>query len=236
MVYNVHQLKYLSECVNKNGPLCAYSNYPMEDYIGHLTNFVKGTTDVTSQISLRYQLEKNLNIHLQKSDLAKQYYEKIENRLSFPIAFKINDSLVIGKSVSRLSILDLKFIRKELSINETTLIKEYRAAFLNGRIYFETSTNSLSKRTYDSLVFNSENRCFEEIKAIIVIDEQLYFLIDGKFQKIHDPSCKHVNFLIETTTLKLRIVRPESIADKYAFVKFGHTAAASKFPNLYERM
>lgn len=34
----------------------------------------------------------------------------------------------------------------------------------------------------------------------------------------------------------LQWVEKEPIADKYAFVKFGHTAAALKFSNLYELM
>lgn len=174
MVYNVHQLIHLTECVNRNGPLFTYSNYPMEDYIGHLVNFVKGTTDVTTQTCSRYFLEKNLHIHLQKSHLAQAYYEKIESRLSFPIARKIGDSLVIGKprQISLLNAPELNLIRNEFSINDFRLVQEYRAAFLNCRTYYETSTDKLLKRTDDSFILNSDNNCFGEIRAIMVIDER----------------------------------------------------------------
>lgn len=238
MVYNVHQLKHLSECVKRNGPLYAYSNYPMEDYIGHLVNFVKGTTDVTTQICSRYYLEKNLHIHLQKSHLAQEYYEKIESRLSFPIARKIDESLLIGKpkQLSDLNAPQLNLIRNTLSIDETRPIQEYRAAFLNNRNYYETvSHNYLRKRTDDSFVFNSESNCFAEIEAIVVVDEQVYFLIEEKFKKIADPNCKHVHFLVEKTSPKLKMIKPKLIVDKFALVKFGSTIAAAKFPNLYER-
>lgn len=237
MVYNVHQLKHLSECVKRNGPLFAYSNYPMEDYIGHLVNFVKGTTDVTTQICTRYFLEKNLHKYLEISHLAKQYYEKIESRLSFPIARKINGSLVIGKSkeISALNVSELNLIKNTLLIDDIKLIQEYRAAFLNGQTYYETYMNNLSKRTDDSFVCNSDSNCFAVLIAIIVINEEMYFLIDEKFKGISDPNCKHVHFLIETAKSKLKVVRPELIIDKYALVKFGTTLAASKFPNFYER-
>lgn len=238
MVYNVHQLKHLSECVKRNGPLYAYSNYPMEDFIGHLVNFVKGTTDVTTQTCSRYILEKNLHIHLQKSSLAEEYYEKIESRLSFPIARKIGATLVIGKpkKICNLNFQELNLIRNTLSIEESRPIQEYRAAFLNNRDYYETvSNNFLRKRTNDSFVFNSESNCFAEIEAIVVIDEQLYFLIVEKFRKIMDPNCKHVHFLVENTSPKLKLIKPELIIDKFALIKFDSTVAAARFPNHYER-
>lgn len=238
MVYNVHQLKHLSECVKRNGPLYAYSNYPMEDYIGHLVNFVKGTTDVTTQTCSRYILEKNLHIHLQKSHLAKEYYERIESKLSFPIARKIGGSLVIGKpkKICNLNIQELNLIRNSLSIEESTPILEYRAAFLNNRDYYETvSYNYLRKRTNDSFVFNPESNCFAEIDAIIVIEELLYFLISEKFRKITDPNCKHVHFLVENTSPKQKIINSEAFVDKFAVIKFDSTIAAAKFPNHHER-
>lgn len=210
MVYNVHQLKHLSECVKRNGPLHAYSNYPMEDYIGHLVNFVKGTTDVTTQICSRYFLDKNLQIHLQKSELAQEYYEKIESRLFFPIARKINESLVIGKpkQISDLSAQQLNLIRNTLSIDESEPIQEYRTAFLNNREYFEIATNNyLRKRTDDSFVFNSNKNCFAEIEAIFVIDQQLYFLIVEKFKKISDQNSKFFYILIEKISPKSSIIK-----------------------------
>lgn len=237
MVYNVHQLKHLCECVNRNGPLFTYSNYPMEDFIGHLVNFVKGTTDVTSQISSRYFLEKNLHIHLQKSPLAQEYYEKIESKLFFPIARKINESLVIGKprNLYERNALELNLIKDTFSILDFNSIQEYRAAFLNGRIYYESLKNNLRKRTDDSFVLNSETNCFAEIRAILAFEEQIYFLIDEKFKRINDTNCKHVHFLIESQSSSLKVINSKKITEKYAVVKFGNTVATSKFPNLCER-
>lgn len=120
MVYNVHQLKHVGECVVRNAPLFTYSNYPMEDYIGHLVSFVKGTTDVSSQICSRYLLEKNLHFILQKSQLALEFYRSIESRLSFSISRKVNESLVIGKPKRyNLNGHELAFVQNVLQIDDT---------------------------------------------------------------------------------------------------------------------
>lgn len=232
MGYNVHQLKHLGECVKRNGPLFGYSNYPMEDYIGHLVSIVNGTTDVTSQICTRYLLEKNLYVHLQKSQLAHQYYEEIESKLFFPIARKVNGSLVIGKAKE---ISELNFIRKTLRIDTSKHINEYRAAFLNNRHFYEVSNKYIRIRTYDSLVFNSESNCFAEIRAILLIEEQLYFLLDEKFRKISDKNCKNIHFLGVALSPKLTLISPEILNHKFVFIEFANTKAASKLPNLHER-
>lgn len=236
MVYNVHQLTHLSQCVKKNGPLFAYSNYATEDYIGHLVTFVKGTTDVTTQICSRYLLEKNLRMQLKKSKIGRDYYEQIESKCYFPISEKINQSIVIGKPKpnTELSSLEITFIQKVLHIDAQTIIQEYRAAFLNNRDFYETCSNCLQKRTNDSLIFNTESKRFAIIQAIIVVREQLYFLIEEKYQQISDSDIKYIKFLKEIQ-FKHKLIKAEQIGDKYALIQFANIIAASKFPNLHER-
>lgn len=177
MVYNVHQLKHLAECVRRNGPLSVYSNYPMEDYIGHLVSFVKGTTDVTAQIGSRYILEKNLHSHLEKSELARKFYDKIESKLSFTIVTKVNESLVIGKPriTSNLSPQEKSLIQNTLQTSENMQINEYRSTLLNSSIFYEITENASKKRTNDSFIYDLETRSFVVIIAIITVNEQLYF-------------------------------------------------------------
>lgn len=237
MVYNVHQLNHLAECVRKNGPLFGYSNYPMEDYIGHLVTFVKGTTDVTTQICSRYLLEKNWHVHLEKSSLAKDYYNKIESKSEFSIARKVNESLVIGKAKlqSNLDEQEVSSIRDSLGIDRHIEIQEYRSVLLNGRIFYESITNNSRKRTDDSFIFNTESKRFAVIQAIIVVEEQVHFLIEEKYREISDPYCKYVHFLTEAVRPKKKLIAPELVDNKHAFIQFSNIIAASKFPNLYER-
>lgn len=209
----------------------------MEDYIGHLVSLVKGTTDITTQISSRYLLEKELQVQLEKSERARYFYESIESKLHFPIAQKIRESLVIGKAKVRSDLNDdqLNFISNSIYIDNLTEILEYRSAFLNNRFFYEISSNNIKKRTNDSIVYNHENKCFGEVLAMLTIDGQLYFLIDEKFSKIKDSNCKRIHFLKITHNSKLNLITPASISHKYAFVEFSNTIAAAKFPNFYER-
>lgn len=60
MTYNIHLLSHYIECVRRNGPLPLYTNYPMEDNIGHLVGVVKGTTDVVAQCCTKCLMERGL--------------------------------------------------------------------------------------------------------------------------------------------------------------------------------
>lgn len=101
MVYNVHQLRHLADCVELNGPLFAYSNYFMEDNIGHTVSFVNGTTDVTKQICSKYLIEKNLYMHLEKSAKARTFYNQIVSQLRFKFTEVFDNVMVIGKPQKR---------------------------------------------------------------------------------------------------------------------------------------
>lgn len=56
MVYNVHLISHLADCVRNCGPLWAYSNFAFEDYNGVLKDYINGTTDVEKQITSKYSL------------------------------------------------------------------------------------------------------------------------------------------------------------------------------------
>lgn len=237
MVYNIHQLRHLADCVKKNGPLFAYSNYAMEDYIGHLVSFVKGTTDVATQVCSRYLLEKKLFVHLQSSPIAIEFYNSIESKLTFSITRKVNGSLVIGKAKvdSNLNEEELSFIKNTLEICDGEQIQEYNAVLLNCRVYYETFANNNKKRTDDSFISNVHTKSFAIIRSIFTMKDELYFLVVQNFEKIENAACRNIIFLKETNSFRKKIVRPESIGQKCAVVKFKDTLAVSHFPNLHER-
>lgn len=103
MVYNVHLLLHLSEMVRKNGPLFCYSNYNMEDNMGHLIRSVHGTNDVLNQVCSKYLMEKKLLHNLSISPTARQYYSNIQPKKMFSTAKKIANSHIIGIEVIGLS-------------------------------------------------------------------------------------------------------------------------------------
>lgn len=222
-----------------NGPLFTYSNYCMEDNVGHMVTHVKGTTDVATQISTKYILEKNLAIHLKKSPRAQEFYNCIERRLTFPIAHKINESLVIGKilknHLKNMNEGEMSMVKQLLNLEEGTEIHEYNSIHLKCRTYFETEAKSSTKRTNDSFIFNTESESFADIKAIFTNGGEIYLLINEKYESDRDGICDHIMFLKEKDTYEQKIIKPIAIGQKHVLIKFQRILACSKFPNLYEK-
>lgn len=238
MVFNVHQLRHLADCVKLNGPLFTFSNYCMEDNIGHIVSLVKGTTDVSNQICSKYLLEKKLFIHLEQSERAREFYNRIQSTLSYAVAEKINNNLVIGKPLINTSLgtNELTFISEFLQIRELGRISEYKSVLLDSKIFYETVANSLGKRTNDSFIYNVQSQHYAEIKSIFVIDERLYFLVNEKFRPIYDLcTVKYIKLFREIDNFEQKIIQGDSIGQKHALIKFENTIACAPFPNFYER-
>ncbi|KAJ8672047.1 hypothetical protein QAD02_003306 [Eretmocerus hayati] len=58
MTFNVHSLLHLVHSARETGPLWATSAFPFESEMGHLKEFVTGTTDVSEQV-INHVLELN---------------------------------------------------------------------------------------------------------------------------------------------------------------------------------
>lgn len=55
---NIHILRHYEAIVKNCGPLWSYSMFGFESNIGHLKNFVSGTTDVLNQIAHKYVISR----------------------------------------------------------------------------------------------------------------------------------------------------------------------------------
>lgn len=238
MVFNVHLLLHTAKCVEKLGPLFTYSNYSTEDYIGHLVSFVKGPTDVLSQICDRYCLEKNLYSVAQQSNATKEFMHRIETR-QFAVITKFQNYLLIGKCRRILCDDDNDWIFDRLDIERTDVILSYRAILLNSNsnVYFESETEQTKKkRTYDSFVCN-ENGIYGTIKLIILARSQVYFIVDAIYEA--DKSIGSFMTILkrkEQTNSDDRLLEiPSHFATKFAFIQTETIIACSKFPNVFER-
>lgn len=240
MVYNVHMITHLPDCVKYLGPLWAYSNYCFEDHVGHLVSLHKGTTDIAVQICEKYLFEKNLFEHFKYSPIAEDFYQTIDGKQKFKVSKKVAGSRVIGnaKKCSELSDDERTLIINTLNLTNDTQIDEYRKVLLNGKDFYENSQPlSNKKRTNDSFLLNTRSKKFAEIKSIFVIHENLFFLVNEKF----DIDSNHVNkcsFIIDlkySVSSNLQVIKPKYIGPKFALIKFNNTIVCSKFPNMYER-
>lgn len=238
MVINIHLLTHLSNCVRLNGPLYTYSNYCFEDHIGHLVSLKNGTTDIATQISEKYILEKNLQHYIHEMPTAQKFIEDIDSKQQFSVFRRISGSLLIGHPVqnSHLNEEERMLIFETLNVLDDAQIIEYNSVLLKGKLFYET--NKLrKKRTNDSFIFNVQSKTFASIKSIFIFENKLYFLIDEKFEIITNGRghCEHIYFLRELDNFNQKIIRDSSIGSKHCFVKFDTTLACSKFPNIHER-
>lgn len=236
-VFNVHVARHLADCVRSIGPLSTYSNYCFEDHIGHLVSLQKGTTDVASQICDKYLLEKNLFQSLEKSMIAKEFYDEINGKHKFSISHRVEGSIVIGKPKRpQLTEDERLIIFNSLNISYETHIDEYSSVLLNSRVFYENNSCK-SKRTDDTFVFNENNGKFGEINSILVIEEKLYLLVNEKYVESFDPTnkCDFIKFLSLTDFTNQTIIESKYVGPKFALIKFNDMIACSRFPNMYER-
>lgn len=238
MVFNTHLLLHKGKCVTNNGPLYAYSNYSTEDNLGHLVSFVKGPTDVLWQILDRYYLEKNLHEQLKYSPRARIFHDQIA-RNHFSVTTKLGNFLLIGKGHEISDALaDFVYTQLEYEVERTEEIISYRAIFLDSKIYYESATIETSKkRTYDSFVANADDEIYGEIHHILVIRNQVYFIIKNQYsvkQHPHNISDILVH-LEEKTEQNDQVINSEKFKEKFALMKTDSVVICSKFPNMYER-
>lgn len=90
MMYNVHLLEHLPECVKDCGPAWAYSNFNFESNNGSLVKHVHGTTDVEHQIASKYAFNKTLACLKKVSGPTFDYIERMKS-------LRIKKSEKIGK-------------------------------------------------------------------------------------------------------------------------------------------
>lgn len=237
-VFNVHVVRHLADCVKFIGPLFAYSNYCFEDHIGHLVSLQKGTTDVATQISSRYLLEKNILHSIEQSTTAKEFFEEINGNHKFHISRRVSGSLVIGnaKKLSQLTEDERTLIIDILNIAKDTKIDEYNSVLLDCKVFYEANSCK-KKRTKDSFILNTRSGNFADIKSIFVINEKLYFLVNEMYDKKIDTTnkCHFIKQISLADLVNQRVIASKYIGPKYMLVRFNQMIACSKIPNMYER-
>lgn len=144
MVFNIHLLQHIAMCVKKNGPLCCYTAYNMENNIGHLVSAIHGTNDVTKQCIQKYILEKNLLAKLESSVIARSYYKKIESKLTAIRPLKSSKLTTNEKDLIQNAIAEYP-------------IDEFESIWVGKDFYRAEEREDLVKRrkTYDSFILTT---------------------------------------------------------------------------------
>lgn len=222
MVLNVHMTKHLSKCVLRNGPLCCYSAYNMEDNIGHLVSSIHGNTDVIVQCTQKYLLEKNLKVKLENSAVAQAFYKKIED------VRRVNKPL----RNSLLSIDDIDFIVNTI---RSAPVEEFASVWIENDFYrAEKNVNIGKRKTYDSFIVTNFGTV-GTIKSIFKTNcNTIYILFMEDYYVKNDDFCNSIKMLEVNLNPAYHIVKADDIV-KAVLIKFSDTLAFSTFPNNCER-
>lgn len=223
MVFNIHMLQHIPECVRKNGPLCCYSNYNMEDNIGNLVSRIHGTTDVVIQCTHKYILDKELNKKLEKSDIAQKFNEKIENH-------RYGNSPLQSSNLTR---SEIEFIQNTL---QKAPIEEFRSLWIGKDFYRSEEGVEMSRKrkTYDSFVVTNDG-ILGTIRSIFkTFCKSTYILLreDYCLKNVHP--CESIKSLGLISRPAIHVINTNKIK-KAVLIKFGNTLVYSTFPNKIER-
>lgn len=234
MVYNVHLISHLANCVMNCGPLWAYSNFNFEHNNGVLVSYVNGTTDVEKQVVSKY-LYQNL---LVKSNQGKvlSYIEYISTLRKVKNVREIgNVTLLNQPTLHNLSDEEKLVLRDQIVFN-STYAYEYKKFILNNDIYYSSSYKRAEQTNDTRVKLNDGTYC--QIDLILELDGVVYLLVTT-FDTICNSTITgiHVNShlkLCEISSINKKCVPISNILKKCIFISTSNFIVITEFPNRIE--
>lgn len=174
MVYNLHTITHLPDCVENLGPVWAYSNFAFENNNGKLVTYVKSPKGVLSQISSKYTLRRKLNT-LKFTDRVADY-EKSISKVSHLISSTSHSSMALGKP--NIYLKDDALIDNfdfGLVFNDSESVLSY-SRFSKNNIIYSTNSYCFFKKSEDSIV-KLKNNTYGRIEKILFQNNVFYLLL-----------------------------------------------------------
>lgn len=214
MVMNMHLVKHLVGCVRQLGPLWAQSLFVYEDFNGYLLKLVSGPTNVMTQISSKYCLQRT--------------YNKNENINSVEISPK---SKLLGRG-SSLELNSLNDKERGAILNivqpEKYIFKHLRLSTKKGIIYTSIAYKR-AERTIDYFI-GVKDGSIGAVQYYLNIDGICYCLLNV-YRII---SCINQFNQVEITA-DFVLVRAEEIQEKLMYVSVGDSTYFVRHPNYFEK-
>lgn len=223
MMYNVHLLEHLPQCVKDCGPLWAYSNFNFESNNGSLVKNVKGTTDVQKQIVTKYFYNKALESLKEHNETARNYINEIRSN-------KVKNSKKIGLITLFGTPRNKKLNPSEQSILQKTNILEYNKLFFSNDLFYSTSYKKCEK-TNDTVV-SLKDGSFGQITRIYE-DAGIVYILLKKFRVQKVPSFFPVH-LKKVEFGDLVRARADEISEKCILINTLKETYLSCLPNRVE--
>lgn len=228
MMYNVHLLEHLSECVKSCGPLWAYSNFNFESNNGWLVQNVKGTTDVEKQLATRYFYYDVLEDLKDDYDYARNYIEEIRSG-------RIKNSEKFGSITLLGNPQKLNLNSDEQHIVQKKWIWDYKKFFFSHDVFYSTAYRASTDReiqTNDTVVI-LKNGSIGQITRIYIHDEVVYVVLEKFSVEPISSFPRHIK-KVSVNSRNLESVRADEIVDKMVFISTAKDSYVSHLPNRIE--
>jgi hypothetical protein len=237
MVYNVHLLSHIPDCVKKWGPLWCFSNFPFEDNNGLLVSYVKGPSHALHQIVSKYSLNKNIqNMANTGSELVSSFIKKISTKKT-SIFFSKNDEVcALGRAKPLNLTNDEQAIFESVDLDVEVALNFRR--FIYKKLIFTDIAYSESLKTNDSLVETLDGTVgfiklfFQERDKFYILLSIKHSLCETSFS--NNRGCKHLKLMHDTVPI-LKIYPVTEIKRKCIVIETNPSLLYSFIPNQYER-
>lgn len=214
-------LRHIPACVRRNGPLCMYSNYNMEDKIGNIVSQVHGTNDVIFQICDRYLLQRNVMHNIKDSSISKEYNEKIRHNQKRDKPLKI----------SNLSDEEISLIQNAAGPNYNLFKEKY----INGDFYEIYNDEQTARKTCDSFCVTKNGRLGSICSIFTNVHGLTFLLLLNKYIFLENDISHKIHFLQLNNDPSYFIVNKDEIGKKAVLMISESFMAYSSFPNHCER-
>lgn len=225
MVYNVHLLTHLVQCVVKCGPAWVYSNFNFESNNGVLIRNVNGTTDVEHQILSKYMYKNVLNNLKNKSEKAVEYIDEISNT-RVRISKKLGEITLLGKSHKQ----ELLPVEQVILAQESVLA--YNKFFYLNDIFYSTFYKR-AKQTNDSVVCLNDGRLGQIVSIYENAENEVYILL--KIIIVEAVPCpNHLKRISQTQVDTYATARADDVKEKCLIINISTESYISVLPNRFE--
>lgn len=207
MTMNAHSLTHLVDCVEKMGPLWAYSMFSFESYNGTLKAYASKSNNVINQI-------------VEKVALRSARPEKIEMSQTERLGNEIKTHLSISPCEREL----INMIKK----NDEC---KFFSTFKRGSVMYTSRNYTKAKKTIDYFI-SVKNDKFGKVEYFFECSNQNYVVIS---EYVVEKKVDQFIEVKPRTCLSKTIIKPvNEIIDKYIYMQIGLKEIITKRPNLFE--
>lgn len=230
MVYNVHLLTHLIDCVENCGPLWAHSNFCFESNNGVLVDYVKGNTDQLQQIVSKYCFKRTIaNMLCHQNELDQHYYKSINRK------YRETEDTVIKFLGGPSLIVPNNDIKNSLVIENINIdvISAYNRISIGKTVYHSLHYDEKLK-TKDSIVELLDGS-YGEIEFMFSHQNKYYMVLNKTFEANNRTEfCLHMNPLYRTETPFCQVVELSQIKTKCLYLDTISSITISRLPNKLE--